>query len=41
MCKTRPYVGIYGNEKTIEVQEMITAVKALGGIHDKEFENNM
>ncbi|CAG8744007.1 17544_t:CDS:2, partial [Racocetra persica] len=41
MCKIRPYVGIYGNEKIIEVQEMVAAVKALGGIQDKEFENNM
>ncbi|CAG8632148.1 2592_t:CDS:2, partial [Dentiscutata heterogama] len=40
MCKTRPHIGIYGNEKIIEVQEMITAVKALGGIHDRGFESN-
>ncbi|CAG8792984.1 4733_t:CDS:2, partial [Cetraspora pellucida] len=41
MCKTQPYIGIYGNEKIIEVQEMIATVKALGGIHDKEFENKI
>ncbi|RIB04845.1 hypothetical protein C2G38_646948 [Gigaspora rosea] len=40
MCKTRPYIGIYGNEKIFEVQEMTTAVKALGGIHDRGFESN-
>ncbi|CAG8515031.1 30159_t:CDS:2, partial [Gigaspora margarita] len=40
MCKTQPYIGIYGNKKIFEVQEMTTAVKALGGIHDKRFESN-